>query len=312
MKYSVIVPVYNCAQYLESCLESVFSQKTDSEYEILLVDDGSVDGSSQLCDRLAQEHNCIRVIHQANQGVSAARNTGICAAAGEYLLFLDGDDLWREDLLRYMDDATANKPDVVQFGYRTFFENGYVEDCLVPAAVDGESGRDYVSRILNQGIMLIGSACINAHRREFVMQHELRFPVGVANGEDLLFRVREMGKAQRICGVNEALYMYRRNTQSATRNMTLKKMQNIIGVVEEFYQQFPQPVISDFYSMHLIDLADLSREEVGSLRPTLERNRVILDGARGGKARVARLCFKVFGYRLGARIIRTLIQIKNR
>ena len=153
MKYSVIIPVYNCRHYLESCVESIFKQKVDSAYEIVLIDDGSTDGSSQLCDRLAEMNSCIRVIHQANQGVSAARNAGISAAMGEYLLFLDADDFWNENLLQQMEFATKTQPDVVQFGYHTFYEDGRVTEHIPPSTADGETGKDYVMRILDQGMM---------------------------------------------------------------------------------------------------------------------------------------------------------------
>ena len=90
MKFSVIVPVYNVAQYLPACIASVAAQ-TCGDYELILVDDGSTDESGALCDQLAQEYHC-RVIHQENGGLGAARNTGIEAAKGDYLVFLDSDD----------------------------------------------------------------------------------------------------------------------------------------------------------------------------------------------------------------------------
>ena len=312
MKYSVIIPVYNCVRYLEACVDSVFKQNTDSEYEIILVDDGSTDGSSLLCDRLAETHECIRVIHQANQGVSAARNTGIRAAEGTYMLFLDADDLWKEDLLHHMDIATKDQPDVVQFGFCTFYEDGHTVEYFPPLAVEGETGRDYISRILSQGHMLVGSSCINAHRRDLLLQNEILFPVGIAYGEDLLFRVREMGKVQSICSVHEVLYLYRRNTESATRNMSVKKMQDVIEVVAEFYQQFPQPAIADYYCMSLVSIAELNRKDAHSLLPLLARNSSILSNVKSAKSRITRAFFSLFGVYTGARIIRALIQIKNR
>lgn len=312
MKYSVIVPVYNCMHYLESCVESIFNQKTGSSYEIILVDDGSEDESARLCDWLAEKHECIRVIHQVNQGVSAARNAGIYAAKGEYLLFLDADDLWSEDLLQHLDIATESKPDVVQFGFRAFYEDGHIVEYLPPLAINGESGRDYVSRILDQGIMLAGSSCINAHRKDFLTQNKLQFPVGITNGEDLLFRIRELEKAKSVYGVDLALYMYRRNAESATRNMSLKKMQDIIGVLAEFYQQFPRSVISDCYCMSLVGIAELGRKDARSLKPTLLQNQGILSAVQGMRPQIVRMFFSLFGYYNGAKIVKILIRIKNK
>ena len=93
MKVSVIIPVYNVRLYLERCVQSVLRQ-TYKDLEIILVDDGSKDNSGELCDQLALSDQRIRVIHQENQGLSGARNTGIRQATGEYIIFLDSDDEW--------------------------------------------------------------------------------------------------------------------------------------------------------------------------------------------------------------------------
>ena len=98
MRFSVIVPVYNVEDYLETCVASVIAQ-TCRDYELILVDDGSTDQSGAMCDRLARQYHC-RVIHQANGGLGAARNTGIDAARGDYLVFLDSDDFLSPDTLQ--------------------------------------------------------------------------------------------------------------------------------------------------------------------------------------------------------------------
>ena len=90
-KISVIVPVYNAVQYLETCISSIIGQ-TYSKLEIILVDDGSTDGSSEMCDKIAETDPRIIVIHQINGGPSKARNAGIDAASGNYVLFVDSDD----------------------------------------------------------------------------------------------------------------------------------------------------------------------------------------------------------------------------
>lgn len=96
MKVSVVIPVYNVKPYLERCVQSVLRQ-THKDIEVILVDDGSKDGSGELCDQIALTDKRIRVIHQENQGLSGARNTGIRNATGEYIIFLDSDDEWLLD-----------------------------------------------------------------------------------------------------------------------------------------------------------------------------------------------------------------------
>ena len=91
VKLSVVIPVYNIEDYIGKCLDSVLEQ-TYQNYEVIIVDDGSTDGTAGVCDEYAQKDERIRVIHKKNEGVSVARNTGIDIATGEYFLFFDGDD----------------------------------------------------------------------------------------------------------------------------------------------------------------------------------------------------------------------------
>ena len=98
MKFSIIIPVYNVINYLPKCMSSVLCQSFNG-YEIILVDDGSTDGSGKLCDQYAEKDNRIKVIHQENQGLSAARNAGIQIATGEFFLLLDSDDFYEQNNL---------------------------------------------------------------------------------------------------------------------------------------------------------------------------------------------------------------------
>ena len=104
---SVIVPIYNTKPWLEECVQSILAQKASfpEPYEVILVDDGATDGCGELCDALAARDDRIRVIHQENQGLSAARNTGIDAARGRYYAFVDSDDILRPDYLKKLYDA---------------------------------------------------------------------------------------------------------------------------------------------------------------------------------------------------------------
>lgn len=89
---SIIVPIYNVEKYLKPCVESILNS-TYQDFELILVDDGSTDNSGSICDRFAEQNSCVRVIHQPNDGVSSARNSGMKAATGEYIMFIDGDDI---------------------------------------------------------------------------------------------------------------------------------------------------------------------------------------------------------------------------
>ena len=117
-RLSFIVPVYNVAPYLRKCVDSLIAQDYD-DYEIILVDDGSTDECPQICDELAAAYENIRVIHQENAGLSAARNAGLKVAKGEYICFVDSDDYWEENVLGgLMEQVEREKLDVLRFDYQ--------------------------------------------------------------------------------------------------------------------------------------------------------------------------------------------------
>lgn len=112
MKFSIIVPVYNIKNYLNKCVESLLDQK-DVEYEILLIDDGSADGSGQVCDELANQYEIVSAYHKENGGLSDARNYGIDKARGDYLVFVDGDDYVESNFLGDISKKMVDGVDVV-------------------------------------------------------------------------------------------------------------------------------------------------------------------------------------------------------
>ncbi len=118
LKLSFIVPVYNVAPYLRKCVNSLLAQDYE-DYEIILVDDGSTDNSPQICDEYAEKGPSIHVIHQANAGLSAARNAGLKAAKGEYVCFVDSDDYWEPNVLGgLMEQVQRENLDVLRFDYQ--------------------------------------------------------------------------------------------------------------------------------------------------------------------------------------------------
>lgn len=127
-KVSIVVPVYNAGSYLTDMVESVLAQEY-SNFELILVDDGSTDGSGGICDKYRMIDCRVRVLHQENQGVSVARNVGIEACTGEYLLFCDADDILVKSaikaVMKYMNDTNA---DVVIFGWKIIKQNGETEE----------------------------------------------------------------------------------------------------------------------------------------------------------------------------------------
>jgi len=303
--YSVVVPVYNAEKYLESCVSSVMAQRSASSYEIILVDDGSTDGSAQLCDRYARELPCVKVIHQANQGVSAARNTGIAAASGTYILFLDGDDCWNERLLQVLDAELPRQPDLIEFGYQTFGTETSHTTVLPAVAASGMTGLEYFDAHKAIGVMPIASSCTAAFRRQLLEHYAVRFPVGISYGEDFIFHMHCLKTAKSVVSIPESLYRYRRNEQSATHTLTVKKMQDILCTCAQMYRLFPCAMLANYYCMKILNLDRLSASDAAQLKELLWENRDILRHVTGTKMRAARILYSVLGWHRASRLIRT-------
>lgn len=188
MQLSVIVPVYNVEKYLPRCLDSLLRQGMEAgEYEIICVNDGSPDGSAAILADYERKHpDLISVITQKNGGPSAARNTGMLLARGEYLIFIDSDDYVIDGAFRYLYDhfCAEKKPDVLHFQYKMVFTDGVT---LVDpdAKPDGEilfdgDGTEFFNK---QG--LSPYVWTKFYRHQFLLEHHLKFEIVVF--EDNLF-----------------------------------------------------------------------------------------------------------------------------
>lgn len=200
-KISIVVPVYNCREYLERCVNSILAQ-TYTELQLILVDDGSTDGSGAICDALGSEDDRVLVIHQKNAGVSAARNAGLDVTTGDYVGFVDADDYIAENTYETALDAGGDC-DIVMWDTVSIWDNGRTAEDTIPL-LSGDrvlSKTDLVPALL---VQMAGSACRCLYRAELVK--DIRFPVGIKLSEDRLFNLAAMGKAQRLSYLKRGLY----------------------------------------------------------------------------------------------------------
>ena len=170
---SVIIPVYNVENYLKKCVDSVLAQ-TFADYEILLVDDGSTDTSGRLCDEYAEAYPCISVIHQLNKGLGGARNTGMAAAQGKYLLFLDSDDYLHPETLEICHaKAERYDCDMVLFDLVGAYEDGSLGVKYTCAPVTENTPLEGEQL---QPLVLVSSACNRLCKRDLFLRAQVSFP----------------------------------------------------------------------------------------------------------------------------------------
>lgn len=181
---SIIVPIYNVEEYLPSCLDSILGQSYH-DLDILLIDDGSTDESGKICDQYAIADSRVRVFHVLNGGVSAARNLGMCHAKGEWITFVDADDLIPEDTFaKYVHTAESENVDVVMAHMR-FDLNTAGTNYLIPAVpssvCQGKENEAYIRKaILDFKLSSLGKL----YRRSVLKN--IRFPEGIPNYEDFV------------------------------------------------------------------------------------------------------------------------------
>lgn len=213
-KLSIIIPVYQAEKYLHRCMESVLAQ-TFRGWECILVDDGSTDGSGALCDTYARRDVRVRVLHSANGGASAARNSALPLARGEWVEFVDSDDALRPDYCAALLEASQGA-ELVIAGYTIVTETdnaafspgrtGCIETAAELAlAFDG----------LYFG-MLLNSPCNKLYRRKLLTA---RFPEDIPMGEDLLLNMDYLAGVERTALIQNTGYLYHQdNSGSATNN----------------------------------------------------------------------------------------------
>ena len=228
VKYSFILPVYNVKEFVSRCVDSIERQK-DDDYEIIIVDDGSTDGSSDYVDEYSKNHPKIKVVHKENGGLSSARNEGLKYANGEFIIFVDTDDWITDDYLEKVGNAVKAEPDVdiVKFNFYRRFSNG---DCakkesnLKPGvytreAIESEILADAIcyEDFTSHKTMLL-SAWSHVYSREFIEKNNLKFvSERLVGSEDWVFNISAYSLANKIVALPDCLYNYDERDGSLTQ-----------------------------------------------------------------------------------------------
>ena len=210
-KISVIVPLYNNESFIEECIESILKQ-TYSNFEIIIVDDGSTDNSLEKAYEIAKKSNKIQVYHMENSGVSSARNYGISKASGEYISFVDSDDKLKENFLCSLyNEMIKNKVDLVMCSYSLLYKNKIVVKS--PRISTGEYlKKDFAHKALDDGSLsgvLFGSVCCCLYNANIVKNNNIKFDCTIKVNEDGLFNLQYIDCIEKIFVLNENLYIYR-------------------------------------------------------------------------------------------------------
>lgn len=303
MKFSVVVPVYKVERYLDQCVQSLLGQ-TYSDLEVILVDDGSPDQSGAMCDAWAAKDARIRVIHQENGGLSAARNTGIRHATGDYVLFLDSDDWWEtntvlEVIAKQLDRTPA---EVLSFNYRKSFDGvvqpGYFDETM-PSSKETESLTQIV-----QHDRWINGACNKALSRSMLTENNLFFRLGITS-EDIDWTLRVALKAETFAFANVCVFVYRQHGASISHTVAPKNVRMLCDNVRtcvrllEAAQTAKAEALTSYvayqYATLIYNAANLSKADRKPLMEDIRQMKGLLALSGNPKVRLIYRCQCIFG-----------------
>lgn len=247
-KISIIVPVYNVEAYLERCIESILSQ-TYTNFELLLIDDGSTDASGYLCDQLALRDKRIRVIHKENGGLSAARNTGIDHASSDLIGFIDSDDYIDEDMYETLYcQLRESNADLSMCGHYDVFHQ-IPEKQVSEIKTWNLSSEEAIKMVMEAKVLSV--TAVNKLYKKELFNH-LKFEVGKI-AEDAFIMIRLLDQCQKVVATNEKKYYYVHRENSITTQKFSLKFLNVIeayeqnaNIIREHY-----PAIADVATMRL-------------------------------------------------------------
>ena len=252
MRLSVIIPAWNAAETLRSCVESVLAATAGVEAEVIVVDDGSTDGTAVLLREMAARHGEIRPLFQENRGVSAARNRGLDAAGGEWVLFADADDRLENGSLAHGKTACTEAADLIigrsecsgqeRYPWRGLFPAGHV---ATPAELPAKG-------------YLRGSICGCLFRRSFLIDNDLRFPEGVSLSEDTVFFGSCLARARGVGFWDKLYYRITPRPGSASRQGGPADVERSAAAIAAACRDIPEGAVRS-YTLYKLMLMLASR-----------------------------------------------------
>lgn len=232
MKYSIVIPVYNSEKTIKRCIDSITSQKR-TDVEIIIINDGSTDMSESFCENLQNEYNNIVYIHKENGGVSSARNSGILAARGKYVMFVDSDDYVDDKCFEILDRYTKSDADYYQFGFSIEVNGSVKEDRAWPERYVNTKSEKEAFIIESVVTRSINCCWAKLYKREIIEKKGLKFCEELSVGEDVTFVFTFLLSADKFERIDSRVYFVDvSNEQSLSRRYRENLSEQLIGVYE--------------------------------------------------------------------------------
>ncbi len=235
-KISIVIPAYNASQYIVECLNSIVKQNLE-EYEVIIVNDGSKDNTQEICERYISQNVGvnIKIINQPNGGVSVARNRGIEEATGEWVMFVDADDMLLQPVFTHLDAADTANADMIMLEYTRSKNILQARDCqtkfidselFIKCALRYPKYCREIQKSYNIDPYSNWSCWGKLFKRSWIMENNIKFPEGIFTSEDCVFLLRAYSTKPKILVTDIVMYYYRVNEQSVTHTFNPRIFDN--------------------------------------------------------------------------------------
>lgn len=232
MKISIIIPVYNCEKYLEECLESIIHQVDKNMDEIIIINDGSTDSSDTIISRFLSVYSNIIYILTENKGVSNARNIGINTASGDFVLFIDSDDILIDGTIKKIKKECSFDVDCIFTKYRLLGDNTIKADSYVKKDLNKKEALNY----MYYGKNICGYVWNKVYRKDFLLNNGIRFSLDSCILEDELFNLCVIHFANKIVYYDFTSYLYRVHYDSLSHEHSVKKYLSLVKTREKIFK----------------------------------------------------------------------------
>ena len=332
MRFSIIVPVYKTEKYLKQCVDSVLNQSF-TDFELILIDDGSPDNCGKICDSYAVKDKRVRTVHKLNSGVADTRNIGMREAKGEFLCFLDSDDYWIDNQVLLRIDKILNEKnvDVLQLNYCFYYQDSKNIEIRKVEGVNEDETIDYEQRLyqLIEGNRFTASTWGTVVSKSFIEIHNLYFLNGVKNTEDVDWVVRIFSFHPRFSIVNEPVYVYRKNREGAvTSNVGLNNIEDHVSTVERLLeslknatQDVVKPLTNYMLYQAIIAIAlvngkraSIFKQEKKAFNVRLKKvcKKYLKKNKKYSKVKIASKIYSIFGYRVMSFVLGVYLSRRGR
>lgn len=317
MLFSIVVPIYNVEKYLSQCIESVLNQDF-SDFELILVDDGSTDSSGEICDEYAKNDDRIRVIHKLNGGVSDARNIGISKANGEFVCFLDSDDFMAKFAISDLADFLMNNDniDMITCAHIDEYNDGSTKVQLLPldSLTENMNRSEFLLKLYNSN-GAYWAPWKNLYRKSVIEKNNLKFEKGLNCSEDCDFFMEFVNCGEKFTIFNTPIVHYRIDREgSITNNVSKSALLDRLKVYSKHYcifnnlgdtHQYMKVFFSNKFANGIYPLYQLTNKtEINEVTTYIKENKSILKDTKGIKYAFAKIVWKLLGFYMGSKILR--------